>query len=88
MSISSKFLKSPSIRKGYDGLSIKVTLALTTTLTNTQGWLHAAGVGHGGCCTRKGLETTLDSWFLAEDLCVVQWHARRCMLYLNANQNT
>ena len=27
-------------------------------------------------------ETTLDSWFLAEDLCVVQWHARRCMLYL------
>ena len=26
----------------------------------------------------------LDSWFLAEDLCVVQWHARRCMLYLDA----
>ena len=26
----------------------------------------------------------LDSWFLAEDLCVVQWHARRGMLYLDA----
>ena len=35
-----------------------------------------------GCCTRIGIETTLDSWFLAEDLCVVQWHVCRCMLYL------
>ena len=38
-----------------------------------------------GSCTREGLETTLDPWFLAEDLCVVQWHARRCMLYLKCS---
>jgi hypothetical protein len=30
-------------------------------------------------CTREGLETALDSWFLAEDLCVVQWYAHHCM---------
>ena len=35
------------------------------------------------CCTREGLETALDSWFLAEDLSVVQWHTDRCMLYLS-----
>ena len=32
-------------------------------------------------CTREGLETVLDSWFLAEDLCVVQWYKHNCMLY-------
>ena len=30
---------------------------------------------------REGLETALDSWLLAEDLCVAQWYAHRCMLY-------
>ena len=42
-------------------------------LTNTQGWLHAAGVGHEN--------VVLDSWLLAEGLFVVQLHARSCMLY-------
>ena len=32
---------------------------------------------------RKGFGTVLDSWFIAEALCVVQWHARRCILYLS-----
>ena len=41
-------------------------------LTNTQRWLHAAGVGHEDFVLEKVLKTTLDSWFLAEDLCVVQ----------------
>ena len=50
--------------------------------TSTQGWLHAAGAGHEDVVVRIGLETTLDSWFLAENLCDLQWHARRCMLYL------
>ena len=36
---------------------------------------------------REVLETALDSWFLAKDLCVVQWHMRCCILYL-ANQET
>ena len=34
------------------------------------------------CCTREGLKTALDTWFLAEDLCDVQLHACRYMLYL------
>ena len=33
-------------------------------------------------CTREGIRTALDSWSLAEDLCVMQWHACLCMMYL------
>ena len=33
------------------------------------------------CVTRGSLETALDSWFLAEDLCVAQWQALHRNLY-------
>ena len=32
------------------------------------------------CCTREGLKTVLDLWFLAEDRFVAQWHVRHCIV--------
>ena len=32
------------------------------------------------CCTREGLKTVLDSWFLAEDRFVAQWHVCHCIV--------
>ena len=60
-----------------------ILLLMMEMLTNT---------GVGSCwwsrpwecctCTREGIGAALDSWSLAEDLCVMQWHACLCMMYL------
>ena len=50
-------------------------------LINTQGWLRATGAGHENFCSGESLKTVFDSWLLAEDLCVVQWHAFRSVVY-------
>ena len=44
---------------------------------HTGGGLHAAGAGH------ENFVLEMASWFLAEDLSVVQWHTDSCMLYLS-----
>ena len=48
-------------------------------LTNTQGWLHAAGAGHDNIVLEKAWKKNLT---LAEEVSVVQWRACRFMLYL------
>ena len=47
-----------------------VVILTEQTMPNAQGWLQCCWGRPWGRCTRKGLETTLDSWLLAEDLCI------------------
>ena len=47
-----------------------VVILTEQTMPNAQGWLQCFWGRPWGRCTRKDLETTLDSWLLAEDLCI------------------